>query len=396
MDDQLALARSRFVEGIAHFEAGRLAEARSAFEAALGLAPDRPSIVANLGITLARLGEAQVAIPLLQKSTRLDPRHVDSWVCLGQIHESRGEWAAAAKALEQALALEPQHATLWVSRAHCQHRLGQLDAALHSFDRALANEPQAATIWSERGGLLRELHRLDEAAECFERALALGADRELNGYFLASVRGTGSVTAPPRRYVEALFDDYAADFQQHLVGQLGYRGFEVLLRPLLEAGRRYRRVLDLGCGTGLCGSLIQPQAEVVDGLDVSSAMLAEAARLGIYRQLIHADLGAFLNTATESADLVLAADVFIYVGELSPIFPALRRLLTVGGCLAFTVEKAAEGRDLELLPSLRYAHSAAYIRRLAGEAGFTVDRMFRAPIRNDQSGAVQGLYCYLS
>lgn len=67
-----------------------------------------------------------------------------------------------------------------------------------------------------------------------------------------------------------------------------------------------------------------------------------------------------------------------------------------GGCLAFTVEEAAEGRELELLPSLRYAHSADYIRRLAGDAGFAVDRMFRAPIRNDQSGVVQGLYCYLS
>ena len=217
----------------------------------------------------------------------------------------------------------------------------------------------------------------------------------MNGYYLASVRDGDAPTTPPRRYVEALFDDYAADFQSHVVEELGYRGFEVLLKPLLDTGKRYRHVLDLGCGTGLCGPLIAPQADIIDGVDVSSAMLEEARKLGVYRELIHADLGEFLAATALRPDLILAADVFIYVGDLAAVFRSVRRILEPGGCLAFTVELAREGQDIQLLPSLRYAHSEAYIRRLADEARFTSVRISEAPIRHDQTTPIMGLYIYL-
>jgi predicted TPR repeat methyltransferase len=242
---------------------------------------------------------------------------------------------------------------------------------------------------------MRELHQFEEAAGCFEKALALGGDPELNGYYLASVRDADTPTTPPRRYVEALFDDYAADFQSHLMEKLKYRGFEVLLKPLLDTGKRYRHVLDLGCGTGLCGTLIAPQADTIDGVDVSSAMLEQARKLGVYRELIHADLGEFLAATALRVDLILAADVFIYVGDLATVFRSVRRILEPGGCLAFTVELAKEGRDIQLLPSLRYAHSEAYIRRLADETRFTSVRISEAPIRHDQTTPIMGLYIYL-
>jgi predicted TPR repeat methyltransferase len=195
--------------------------------------------------------------------------------------------------------------------------------------------------------------------------------------------------------VEALFDGYAADFQSHVTDKLGYRGFEVLLQPLLDAGKRYRHVLDLGCGTGLCGPLMAPRADAITGVDVSGAMLDEARKLGVYRELIHADLGEFLATTALRSDLILAADVFIYVGDLASVIRSARRILEPGGCLAFTVEPSAGGRDIQLLPSLRYAHSEAYIRRLADEARFTRVRILEAPIRRDQATPILGLYIYL-
>src|SRR6185436_11808747 len=99
----------------------------------------------------------------------------------------------------------------------------------------------------------------------------------------------------------------------------------------------------------------------------------------------HADLGEFLATTPWRPDLILAADVFIYVGDLAGVFRSVRRILELGGCLAFTVELAKEGRDIELLSSLRYAHSEAYIRRLADGAEFTSVRIAQAPIRRDQT-----------
>ena len=394
-EEQIAQSQALFFEGIGHFENGRLEPARICFEQCQALTPGRPSVLGNLGITLFHLGRWEAAILVLREATAADPSRAEAWACLGLAHEAQRQWQAAAEALEKALAVSPQPVGLWLSLARVSLELGNVKNALWAFDRALEKDPRCATAWSDRGNVMRELRRYDEAARCFEKALELGGDAELNSYYLASVRDGNAPATPPRRYVEGLFDGYAADFQSHVVETLGYRGFEVLLKPLLDAGKRYRHVLDLGCGTGLCGPLIAPQADVIDGVDVSRAMLDEARKLGVYRELIHADLDEFLAAVTLRLDLIVAADVFIYVGELATVFRSARRILEPGGCLAFTVEPAQQGHDIELLPSLRYAHSEAYIRRLADEAGFTSVRISEAPIRRDQTTPIMGLYVYL-
>ncbi|HEY8607853.1 MAG TPA: tetratricopeptide repeat protein [Noviherbaspirillum sp.] len=395
MDATLAQARTHFFQGISHFEGGRLEQARAAFEASLALAPGRPSVLGNLGVTLFHLKQAAQAVPLLQQATAGDPDYLDAWTCLGFSLETLGRWPEAVKAFERALALAPGQAPLWFRKGQCLMRIGQMLPALQAFEQAVTADAGFADAWSARGGVLRDLQRLPEAAACFERALACGGDPELNRYYLASVGGTPQA-APPRRYVETLFDDYAADFQDHVLGDLRYQGYERLLRPLVEENRSYGRALDLGCGTGLCAPLLQQVAGVVDGVDLSAAMLAQARRLGIYRRLEHADVAAWLEAETESAGLVVAADVFIYVGALERVFRAVRGILAPQGTFAFTVELAAGEDDLRLLPSLRYAHSERYIRRLAQDCGFQVERLFRAPVRVDQGRPLEGLYCYLA
>ncbi|MCU0763701.1 MAG: methyltransferase domain-containing protein [Hydrogenophaga sp.] len=194
---------------------------------------------------------------------------------------------------------------------------------------------------------------------------------------------------PPAAYVKALFDEYADDFQTHLVEALNYQAHRTLLAPLVE----------VGCGTGLCGQLIRPLAGAVDGVDLSGAMVEQARASGVYRRVDQGDLLPFLTASTEPAQLVMAADVFIYVGALEAVFAAVRQRLAPGGCFAFSVEKGspAQGeQDLMLLPSLRYAHSAAYVQRLAQANGLQVVRQWEAPIREDQRRPVPGLYFHLA
>ncbi len=361
MNDPLHQAREHFRAGVEHFEAARLGEALERFEAALALAPQRASVLANLGITLAALGRWVDAIDPLQRATAADPQHADAWLALGR----------------------------------CHAQLARPDDALEAYARALAIDPGLAQACSERGSLLRELGRLDEAAASFERAIALGADPELHRYYLASVRGERPPAAPPRAYVEALFDQYAGEFDAHLKRALRYSAHETLVSPLLREGRRYHSVLDLGCGSGLCGALIRPVADAVRGVDLSEAMLVQARRLAVYDELHHRDIAAFLAETPRGADLVLAADVFIYVGELAEVFRSVRRVLVAGGCFALTVELCDDSDELRLLPSLRYAHSRAYLLRLAREHGFPVRESFVAALREEQRRPVDGLYLYL-
>lgn len=395
MEPALEQARKHFFDGIAHFENGRFEAALACFEASLALAPGRPSVLGNLGIAQFHLGRAREAVRTLQRATAADPANADAWFGLGMSQFSLENWAAAEDALARGLVLVPKRLDLWLVLSQCRLRQNKVEAALQALDRAIEVDPGFAPAWSERGGLLREVHRLEEAAACFEKAIALGGEPELNRFFLASVRGEAAPATPPRTYVESLFDGYAHDYESHMVGRLQYRGHETLLRPLLQAGRRFGEALDLGCGTGLCASLIRPIADAIDGVDVSGAMIEQARRSGLYRELFHADLARHLAETARSYDLVLAADVFIYVGELAQVFRAVRRILRPGGCFAFSVELAGSGKDVVLLPSLRYAHSGDYVRALAADSGFTLTAFNEAPIRHDQRQPVAGGFFYL-
>jgi predicted TPR repeat methyltransferase len=395
MTDALEQAKTHFLEGNSLFEAGRSEDALASYQAALVLAPGRPSILANLGITQVRLGQWSAAVDTLALATQGDPTHRDAWLALAHAHEALQQWAPAVLAMKQALPLGLPTPALWLALARCQLRLERPLEALRAYEEALALDATLAEAWSQRGSLLRDAGQHAEAARSFQQALAHGGDEELNRFYLASVTPQPVPQRPPLAYVETLFDEYANDFQTHLVEGLNYQAHRTLLAPLMEGGAHYPQVLDLGCGTGLCGQLIRAQADAVDGVDVSGAMVAQARASGHYRQVVHGDLLPFLYASAEPVDLVLAADVFIYVGALEAVFQAVRARLRPGACFAFSVELASDGSELRLLPSLRYAHSGAYVERLAALNGFRVRQQWQAPLREDQRRPVMGLYVLL-
>lgn len=361
MDSQLERGRALFLEGNEHYGAGRLAEAEQKFAAALALVPGRPSILTNLGAVRLKRGRAHEAVPLLR----------------------------------QALAAEPDNLEALGHCATALAELGQPGPALELFDRALALDPRPVALWTLRGNVLRELGRLDEAAASFRTAIERGGDAEMNRYFLAGSDGGAEAPAhPPRRYVQALFDGYADGFDAHLQEVLKYGAPQRLLRPLVASGRRFEAALDLGCGTGLCGPWLSQLARRVVGVDLSKNMLDRAAAAGYYDTLVQADGAEFLAGASENFDVVVAADVFIYVGALEEVFARLASRMPAGGVFCFSVEEA-QGQGFTLCPSLRYAHSEAYLRGLAATHGFQVEVLERGAVREDQGAPIPGLFARL-
>ena len=233
----------------------------------------------------------------------------------------------------------------------------------------------------------------------FREALRHGADPDLHRYYLAGLGAEGAPPAPPRDYVERLFDSYASDFEQHLLGKLGYRAHHELVDRVRRcAGAlRFEAALDLGCGTGLCGPLLRPLARQLTGLDLSAAMVGRSRACGAYDRLEQADATQFLAGTDERFDLVVAADVFIYIGDPAPLFAAAARAMQCG-LFAFSVEAAADadaGPGWRLLPSLRYAHTRTHLLRLARANGFEPLLVEQAAMRHDQGQAVDGLYLVL-
>src|SRR5690606_18575283 len=103
----------------------------------------------------------------------------------------------------------------------------------------------------------------------------------------------------------------------------------------------------------------------------------------------------FLASRQQKADLVIAADVFIYVGALEEVFRQVRRVLAPDGVFAFTLEQAEATQGFHLQSTLRYAHSEYYVRTLAAQHGLKVREIVTAGLRADQAETLQALYVYL-
>jgi len=263
--------------------------------------------------------------------------------------------------------------------------------------RTIALAPNYAPGHCNLGLALEECGDLAGAAAALREALRLQPDSGFIAYHLAAVSAQASemhslVKECPRDYLIPLFDGYADRFDAHLFQKLRYLGPQLLAEIVGEVPGSERRpppwnVLDLGCGTGMTGVPFRTAARTVTGVDLSSRMLAHAARRvmpdgsRVYDALLECDLVAALSASGASYDLILAADVFIYVGDLRDVFAAVRDALRPGGLFAFTIEVWDGHEDYRLLPTRRYAQSPAYIVNLAGEAGLHEVRRRESTLR---------------
>ena len=397
MSETFEQAKALFFEGNEHFEAGRFEKAEASFEESLALVPGRVSTLANLAATRLELGKPEAALVSIEEALAIDPSDLDAWLHKGIALSALGRHAEALELFDGVVEREPTRGAAWFRRGQALQRIGRTVDALASFDKALAREPTLAEAWTRRGDILRDQKRLDEAAAAYEQALAHGADPQTHRYYLAAVTGRELPPVAPSAYVEPLFDEYAESFEQHLVKDLKYRGHALLVDEwrALDSGR-HASAVDLGCGTGLCAPLLRGRVDRLEGVDLSSRMLEKAHALGLYDALVQGDAVEYLRSTDRRHDLIFAADMFIYLGDLDPLFAAAARVAPSGGLFCFSAELGSGARDYELLPSLRYAHSRQYLQALPARHGFALRRLVEAPLREEQRQAVQGLYVCLA
>ena len=130
-----------------------------------------------------------------------------------------------------------------------------------------------------------------------------------------------------------------------------------------------KRVLDAGCGTGGLGANLR--AAHLVGIDLSPDMLAKARERNVYQELVEGDLARVMGTRTDRFDIIASAVVLYYIPDLAPFFREAARLLVPGGHLFFSVDPAADDMDVGVSPmDGSFAHSRAYLRRLAAQTGF--------------------------
>lgn len=276
-------------------------------------------------------------------------------------------------------------------------RRDEMEAIAADCRAKLMTQPDSLWLHFKLGETLRALGDRDGAIAAFRRCHAI--DPSLGSDFYLSAMGLGEVPDKmPEKLVATLFNSYAETFEQHLVRTLKYQApgkLAAVVKDVLGDGRPPLDVCDIGCGTGLAGEHLRPLARRLDGVDLSAGMIAKAREKRLYDRLIVGELCAALNEARLSYDLVVAADVLIYFGDLQPPFAAAHAALRPGGHFAFTVEKG-DGDAPVLGEVTRYRHSGAYIERTAAATGFRVVRRDDFTLRFEKGIPVDSLLYVLA
>lgn len=368
----------------------RLQDAVLAYDQAIAAEPRSSEAYTNRGTALKFLGHSERALESYNRALALNPDNADAHLNRGHVLLEAAHFDDALAAYDRALALNPRLAGAWFGRARVYEQANRDDDALNCYDKSLAFNPILAEAWLGRGKMKCRIGNVEDGISDYRRALELGGDPEAIHYEMAKAGAAEMPAAMPAALVVGLFDGYADRFDQDLLQNLHYRvPAEIAATVSARRPSKPANILDLGCGTGLVGTALKPIARTLCGVDLSSRMLARAAQRGIYDTLICGDIVGFLSSTTQRYDIVSAGDVFIYIGDLQPIFRLVRSVLSENGLFVFSVE-SCETPTFTLQPSGRYAHSRAYLESIGAATGFAVETIYSTSLRRERDHDVIG------
>ena len=370
-------------------QAGRVDEAIATYRQAIALQPGFSDAHDNLGVALREKGLLDEAESACRQAVTLNPRRPESHNNLGNALYDKRRFDEAIAAYRAAVDLRPNFAQAYNNLGIALKAKGDVEAAIGAFRAAVERKPDYADAFYNLGTALKDTGRTEDAVATFRKALEFKPDSPDWQHVLSALCGDSSARTSPPGYVRSLFDQYAHRFDEHLVGKLDYHVPE-LFREVVSAAApdRHFDILDLGCGTGLCGVVFRTLSRKMVGVDLSPAMIARAEARGVYDRLVTGDLTEAMRENGEF-DLILAGDVFIYVGDLEEVFAGAARTLRSGGLFAFSLERH-DGEGFVLRPSARFAHSLGYIRELSKLHGFAELQVREIAVRKEAADAVAG------
>eukprot|EP00798_Chlamydomonas_sp_ICE-L_P024017 gene24017-9592_t len=378
-------AAAIYGEAVQLHEAERTEEAEVLYRRVLHIQPDNGDAKHCLGLLLMELYEGKKyteSRELLESAIATVPSNAKFHQSLGVLHESCGKYIEA----------------ILMSLGHALKEAGRQGRAADVYRSVTKLVPGHPTAYYKKATCLKFLGRKRDALAAYRKHLRLFPKDMQTRFWICALKGDSkSMQAMPPELVAGLFDKYANKFEDHLVHHLDYKIPKVIADLLLEyvhldkgpkqtlsflRSLPYRRAVDLGCGTGLMGPSLHNLLQVQD--------LVTYLRDGPPDYLL-------TQSTEEVYDLFVAADVFVYIGNLQPILKYALAKASKWAFFIFTVEslealeKSGENGDEDIhTTSRRYAHSSEYIHRLASDTGWEVVLMSDLVIRKNGGKPVHG------
>jgi predicted TPR repeat methyltransferase len=345
-----------------------------------------------LGMVFQDIHQPQLAVEAYTYATQLDPQHWSSYSNLGAVHyDNLRHYRDALTAYNMAYALltdpsvdvtdPPVDASFILSQL--QYRIGLCLSEDTTTQKCVV--AQDDTNRRPEPGNCAEL-----AAHAFSLAVEYDPNNESAKHMLATLTADATMNRASNVYVKDLFDQYAQNFEHSLVQELQYTGFERLRRGFDRAFLLQNKtvphfdvVVDAGCGTGLVGEQFRNVSNILIGVDLSEVIIEKAiqTRPTLYDEVQVGDITTIFQERKGTISLMIAADSFIYFGNLDPLFESISAgLRSHDGYIAFTLENVDLNNEQllsttkpnwrwQLTASGRFAHRKEYVIQTGQDHG---------------------------
>ncbi|MFZ5523770.1 MAG: tetratricopeptide repeat protein [Pseudomonadota bacterium] len=317
-------------------------KAIACYQRALSLEPNMPEVHNNLGNIYKNLEQFNEAEKCYRRALLLRPGFVEAYCNLGSVLGSQKRFQEAIESYREALNLSDAYKAAYEGLGVCYAELGEREQAIASFNRFLELDS------GDNSEVKMQLAKLNAGAvpERFPAAVML-------------------------RNYEKKAQNWDSDVQRPGMEFLGPKHVHEMLEKLGLPQARQLDVLDIGCGTGVCGEYLRAYARRLEGVDLSPHMLEQAQKKGYYNKLECMEAVGFMQGCNRMFDLIVASGVLILFGDLAPVFQAAGRLLNPGGNFVFTLYRS-ESEAVAVRHNLHFAHSAAYVEETAQAANLQV------------------------
>lgn len=379
-----------------YLEENNLALAIHHFQKRLEQQPLHPDTHHDIALAYIQKNNLDAAKKHLQTALQINPNQCDAHYHLASIYLRQQQFDLALKESLQQLNIEP-HLECYYNAGVILTYKERLKDAIDYFQSALAIDETHLPSLINLASLYLKSRQMDAAILYYEKALSIEPNNPEIRHILSAIKpGDDSPLRAPNEYVSHLFNQYAPHYDEHLIKLLNYSAPQLIIDALerhLAESLESLSVIDLGCGTGLMGECLKPISSKLIGIDISESMIEEAKNKHCYDTLIVGDIETGIIDLGP-ADLITAADVLPYIGDLNPLFNAISLTLNAGGYFAATIEKGID-KPYQLQATVRYSHQIEYIKSRCKEYNLHIIAMDNVVIREQNKENIEGILMIL-
>ena len=389
-------AFTRFQRALALHENGQYKEADSAYRKLINEFPDIWVLHFNLGLLLFELSRYEEALVSYLAALELTETSGDLYYNTAICQKTLGCFEDAIASYQHALKIDPDDIDSLYNLGCCYLAAGRDEEAGAVYRKLLEVQPEHLSGLNNLAYLCHKYGSSREAAALYAKILELDPARVSADHMLAALTGDTRQHAPSG-YIQEVFDQFSDDYESSMIEKLQYQVPAVLLDFVLEhsAKTNFSSLLDLGCGTGLTGERFAAHCQSMTGIDLSAKMVEIARSKQLYQDLQVGEIIGFLDTAPahHTHELVIAADVLPYIGDLTELFVSVVRVVKTSTLFCFSVEdeRTDAARDQPLLrASGRFSHSPHYVKTCAEKTGWLVIAAQQLDLRKERNGWIRG------